>query len=447
MAEIKTIYICSKCDSQFLKWQGRCSECGAWGSLEERKEAKEKKEELEVSPLNPLKLKEISERPFSRIKTGISEFDRVLGNGIVPGSLILLGGDPGIGKSTLILQIAARVARTSSTLYISAEESLEQIKIRADRLKIDSENLFFLSETNLEKIVSTIKTKKPSLAIIDSIQTIYKREIFSTPGSIPQVRTATGELMILAKSLNIPIILIGHLTKEGDLAGPKSLEHLVDVVLYLEGERFKTLRILRGTKNRFGSTFETGIFEMTNKGLSEVLDPSGIFLEEKKEALPGESISVICQGSRIFLLEIQALCSKTVFGYPKRTGLGIDWNRLQLLIAVLTQKTKINLLNQDVYLNVINGFKIAEPAADLAICLAIASSFLKKACPSYLASFGEIALSGELRKVSFSKERILQAQKLGFKKILSPVGEKISLKGIEILQAKTINETIRLIFF
>lgn len=454
MPELKKIFVCSKCDSQFLKWQGQCSECNNWGTLEEKIAAKKKEEEKEISSsLIPLKLEEISQKPFFRIKTEISEFDRVMGNGIVPGSLILIGGDPGIGKSTLVLQIASQIAKTKSVLYISGEESLEQIKLRAERLEIKkqnsssvSENLSFLSETNLNQIIATIKEKKPNLAIIDSIQTIYQEEISIIPGSISQVKISASQLATLAKTLNIPIIIVGHVTKEGDVAGPKTLEHLVDVVLYLEGERFQTLRILRGSKNRFGSTFETGVFEMQEKGLFEVLNPSSVFLKEKKETLAGESISVTSQGSRFFLLEIQGLCSRTTFGYPRRTVSGFDWNRLQLLIAVLTQKTKINLINQDVYLNIVGGLKIEESALDLTICLALASAYLKKPCPSQFISLGEVALSGELRNVPFLEKRILQAKKLGFKNFLVPSRENISLKDVKILKAKTIDEAIKIVF-
>jgi DNA repair protein RadA/Sms len=482
----QTIYECSKCGAQFLKWAGRCLECGAWGSLEEIKNEKLKIKNFEKIPAGKvINFNEVAGKDFDRIKTGIGEFDRVLGGGIVPGSLILLGGEPGIGKSTLIAQIATQVAgntrmlgelstpqieakntpqatppnaepgvncrwspkatqrKAASTLYVSGEESAEQVKMRLDRLSLNAISLQFLGETNIETICATIEKMKPSLAIIDSIQTMATTELPSEAGSVNQVRACTVKLLEVAKKHNIPIFIIGHVTKEGQVAGPKTLEHLVDTVLYLEGDRFHSYRLLRTVKNRFGSTDEVGIFEMTSQGLIEVKNPSAIFLEERDENIAGSSITCVVEGSRPLLVEIQALVSRTYFGYPVRRASGFDLNRLQLLIAVLSKRAGINLGNYDVHLNVAGGYKIAEPACDLAVALAIASAFKNKPLPKEMIVLGEIGLGGELRTISQIEKRIIEAEKLGFKTVIAPNFKQQINSKIDILKVKNLTEALK----
>lgn len=403
-----SIYLCNNCGNEFSVWAGKCSACGEWNSLVEIKEGATKSKS--ATPVEISNLSDIVIGDGFRIKTGISEFDRVLGGGIVPGSVILLGGEPGVGKSTLILQVADKV---SSTFYVSAEESSTQIKLRADRLKISGE-IKIASEANIDNVLASVSKIKPGLLIIDSIQTIFTDAYNSTPGSIVQVRECGMILQQYAKAHDIPIIIIGHVTKEGNLAGPRILEHLVDVVLYLEGDRFSDARLLRGTKNRFGATNEVGIFSMQGKGMVEVSNPSELFLSERQEG-PGSVVTVALEGTRPLLVEIQALAVPTNFGYPKRTSSGFDLNRLNLLAAVITKKTSINLSNHDIYLNVIGGIKLNEPAADLAVCSAIISSFINKSLPQDLCVFGEVGLLGEVRKVVRQKDRAKEAISLGYK--------------------------------
>jgi len=403
-----TVYLCNNCGNEFSVWAGKCSACGEWNSLVEMKESSAKSEHSE--PLEIVSLSDIVIGEGFRVKTGITEFDRVLGGGIVPGSVILLGGEPGVGKSTLILQVADSV---SSTIYVSAEESSAQIKIRADRLGISGQ-IKIVSEPNIEKVLANVSKLKPGLLIIDSIQTVFTDTYNSTPGSIVQVRECGMLLQQYAKTHNIPIIIIGHVTKEGNLAGPRILEHLVDVVLYLEGDRFSDARLLRGTKNRFGATNEVGIFSMQEKGMAEINNPSEMFLSESKPS-PGSCITVTLEGTRPILIEIQALAIPTHFGYPKRTSSGFDLNRLNLLAAVISKKTNINLANHDIYLNVIGGIKLSEPAVDLAVCCAIISSIANKSLPKNICVFGEVGLLGEIRKVSRQKDREKEAIALGYK--------------------------------
>ena len=403
-----TIYLCNSCGNEFSVWAGRCSACGEWNSLVEIKNAMADSvshKSAEVSNLSDIVLAN-----DYRIVTGIGEFDRVLGGGLVPGSVVLLGGEPGVGKSTLILQVAEKV---KSTLYISAEESISQIKLRADRLNISSE-MKLASEANIENVLSSVSKIKPDLLIVDSIQTVFTNTYNSTPGSLVQVRECGMILQQYAKANNIPIIIIGHVTKEGNLAGPRILEHLVDVVLYLEGDRFTDARILRGTKNRFGATNEVGIFSMQEEGMVEITNPSLMFLSESKPS-PGSCITATLEGTRPILIEIQALAMPTHFGYPKRTSSGFDLNRLNLLAAVISKKTDMNLSNHDIYLNVIGGIKLNEPAVDLAVCAAIISSFTNKSLPKGACVFGEVGLLGEVRKVSRYKDRSKEATSLGYK--------------------------------
>ncbi|PKL72324.1 DNA repair protein RadA [Candidatus Kuenenbacteria bacterium HGW-Kuenenbacteria-1] len=462
--KIETIYVCSKCEAQFSKWVGRCNECGTWGSVEvQNSKLKIKSLNSEMPIGKVVDFEKIEKKEMIRIKTGIEEFDRVLGGGIVPGSLILLGGEPGIGKSTLVLQLVDKIGNQklktcnefvesienqklkieNCILYVSGEESAEQIKLRMDRLDIQSKALQFLGETDIEIICATIEKHKPQIVIIDSIQTMSFSELPSEAGSINQVRVCTVKLLEVAKKNNISIFIVGHVTKEGVVAGPKTLEHLVDTVLYLEGDQFHLFRLLRTAKNRFGSTNEVGVFEMKEKGLIEVQNPSKEFLSQRTKAETGSIVTSTMEGSRAFLIEVQALVSKTVFGYPQRRASGFDLNRLQLLATVLTRRCKCNLGNQDVYLNIAGGIKIEEPAIDLAVCLAIVSAFKNKPIDSNLVAFGEVGLGGEIRNVGQIDKRIIEAKKLGFKKIIIPqTNTKFSDQDIQIISVKNLNEAI-----
>ncbi len=446
MAKIKTQFICGSCGAIYDRWQGKCVQCNEWNTLTETQTSVSKKSSVRSSILlsKPELLGKESDN-ITRIATGIGEFDRVVGSGIVPGSLILLGGDPGIGKSTLILQVASRVASNNKVLYVSGEESSSQVSLRASRLGLHPNNLFVLAETNVEAVIDQIKSEKPSFVVIDSIQTIYSDDVMSTSGSVGQVSLCAQKLMNLAKSEHIAIVLIGHVTKEGNLAGPRLLEHLVDVVLYLEGERYGGFRVLRGIKNRFGSTNETGIFEMKKSGMEEVENPSEILLSERLKSASGTAIFATMEGTRPLLVEIQALTSITSFGYPKRTASGMDLNRLNLLIAVLIKRAGINLTNQDVFINIVGGMAIREPAIDLAVALAITSTYKNKAIKADMAVFGEIGLAGEIRNVDNVEERIKEIEKLGFKSVLIPKSSKISeIKNgkIKIIRVSSLKEAI-----
>ena len=417
----QTIFVCSSCGEEYLKWQGKCENCGEWNTLKEFKSPKTKFQTFGAVPSAALAIEEIKISNFKRISTTLGEFDRVLGGeeknkGIVPGSVILLSGDPGIGKSTLLLEVAARL---DDVLYISGEESAEQIKLRFDRLGLKSKRMKLFSEIDLGAISETINNEKPKIVIVDSIQTIYSNEFPSTPGSLVQVRECALRLQQLAKTTHTPVILVGHVTKEGTVAGPRTLEHLVDVVLYLEGERFHNNRILRGEKNRFGATEEIGIFEMTENGLKEVLNPSKLFLEERSQNIPGNVVTATIEGTRALLVEVQALTAPTTFGYPQRKASGFDLNRLQLLLAVLQKRAGINLSNQDVFINVVGGIKVKEPAVDLAVALAVASAFADKPISKNVCAFGEVGLSGEIRKVSLESRRMAEAKRLGFTKFIN----------------------------
>ncbi|AKM81924.1 TPA: DNA repair protein RadA [Candidatus Berkelbacteria bacterium] len=407
------IFVCDDCGDEFAKWQGKCPNCGAWNTLKEFKTQRQKTKPLE--DLEVVKLSEVKSENFQRISTSFIEVDRVLGGGLVPGSLILLGGEPGIGKSTLLLQLAEKM---SGTFYVSGEESAEQIKMRADRLKLGSKEINFIAETDVDSIISTLLKQKPSLVIIDSVQTMYSENFPSTAGSIVQVRETALRLQKYAKENHVPVVLVGHVTKDGTVAGPKTLEHMVDVVLYLEGERFHDLRILRTTKNRFGATDEIGIFEITGLGLKEVSNPSKVFLAEESANLPGSVITVTVEGTRPLLVEIQALVSESSFGYPKRTASGFDLNRLQLIVAILVNRGGLNLNSTDVYLNVAGGFRLKEPAADLAVAIAIASAYKNKNVEKNTVFFGELGLGGEVRPVNFESKRLSEAKRLGYKQTI-----------------------------
>ncbi len=448
MVKLKKIYVCTNCDAQFPSWLGRCAECGAWNTVEESVGGGEGRATVDHKASKPQSISKVSNEESTPLSTGLTEFDRVVGGGIVPGSVVLLGGDPGIGKSTLIMQVCASFLDTNpkkEILYVSGEESLGQIKMRADRIGMNGKTIEFMTETNLEYIISVIEKKKLALVIVDSIQTMHTDDSPGAAGSISQVRSSASKLLEIAKRYNIAVLLIGHVTKDGAVAGPKTLEHLVDAVLYLEGDRYQTFRILRGVKNRFGSTNETGIFEMKEGGLVEVTDPSGIFLQERTTDVSGSVIGVTVEGKRPFLVEVQALTTPTPFGYPKRTASGVDLNRLALLIAVLSKRAQLDLFSQDVFVNIVGGFKIKEPAVDLAVCLAVASAFINKPINAKIAAIGEVGLAGDIRPVSSLNERVHEAAKLGFTEIVVPklANGKINGNGkAKLIQVSTLSEAI-----
>jgi DNA repair protein RadA/Sms len=445
MSKTNKTYTCQKCGAEYLRWMGKCESCGEWNSVVE--EVKQINENIRIKSegriLKPQSIIDIEAKKFSKRKSGINEFDRVIGGGIVSGAVILLGGDPGIGKSTIALQVSNQLSEISNnnTLYISGEESANQVKMRAERLSTLSPGLQFLSETNIDNIIATVNDTNPGLIILDSIQTVYSNDFDSAAGSVVQVRESANRLIRCAKENNIPVILIGHVTKGGEVAGPKTLEHLVDTVLYLEGDRFHNFRILRATKNRFGSTSEIGVFEMKGDGFVEIKNPSQLFLKERKLEVPGTCVAALLEGSRTFLIEIQALTSYTNFGYPKRTASGFDLNRLQLLAAVLSKRANLKLDNQDIYINAAGGMKIKEPGADLACSLALASVYLNKIVNPSVVAIGEVGLTGEVRTVSQIEKRIGEAFNLGFKKVLVPEVDVKSNKG-EVIKVGTVKEAI-----
>ncbi|MCX6740102.1 MAG: DNA repair protein RadA [Candidatus Parcubacteria bacterium] len=439
----QTIFSCTKCGAQHPKWTGRCLTCGAWGTIsEETENEKIQMTHIKVDTSQLVDFNIAQTTKFERLITGFDEFDRVLGGGIVSGSLLLLGGEPGIGKSTIVLQICQQLK--AHILYVSGEESASQIKMRVDRLNLNFANLKFLAENNIEKIVGFALEEKPNLIIIDSIQTLYSTELPSEAGSINQVRICTVKLLEIAKKYNISILLIGHVTKDGQVAGPKSLEHLVDAVLYLEASTGNDFRLLRCAKNRFGSTQEIGIFSMTNNGLEEVKNPSELFLPQNQEPASGSALTCVMEGSRPFLIEVQALVTKTMFGYPQRKSAGYDLNRLQMLIAVLIKRTQVPLLNQDVFLNITGGLKITETGADLAVCLAIVSSLKNIIIPDRTSIIGEVGLGGEIRPVYQLEKRVEESLKMNFKKILIP-NSKIKLERKELIVVKNLEEAIKAI--
>ena len=393
-----------------------------------------------------MQLNQVIGKEDSRVSSGFDELDRVLGGGLVNGSLVLLGGEPGIGKSTLILQICDKVKGEGKVLYVSGEESAEQIKIRADRLGINSPDLMFLGETDMDVIQTAILDMNPKLVIIDSIQTMYSDEITSAPGTVSQVREITARIMKLCKTNGITTIIIGHVTKEGNIAGPRVLEHMVDTVLYLEGERYFSYRILRGVKNRFGSTNEVGMFEMQNEGMVEISNPSAVLISEREDNPAGSVIVASMEGTRPLLIELQALTTPSIFGMPRRNANGIDYNRLTLLMAVLEKKASFNLSNQDAYINVVSGMKITEPAVDLGIIAAVASSFKNLSIPNDIVVMGEVGLTGEIRTVNLIEKRLKEAEKLGFKKCIIPESNKKLLKDeykLDIIGVKNINEAMK----
>lgn len=451
-----TIFYCQSCGYESAKWMGQCPGCREWNTFVEETVSKDEiknsagvlkrsGKEAEVSVLSEIKIAE-----ESKVLTGIGELDRVLGGGIVQGSLTLVGGDPGIGKSTLLLQMCRNLSNAGhQVLYISGEESKVQIKMRAERIGAFGNNMFLLCETDLDTITGVIKAKKPGIVVIDSIQTMYNPEISSASGSVSQVRESTNVFMQLAKGLGISIFIVGHVTKEGTVAGPRVLEHMVDTVLYFEGDRHASYRILRGVKNRFGSTNEIGVFEMSEKGLMEVLNPSEFLLEGRPENASGSVASCTMEGTRPLLMEIQALVCGTNFGIPRRQTIGTDFNRVNLLMAVLEKRSGVLLANCDAYVNITGGIRISEPAIDLGIVLAVVSSFRNRPISPRTAVFGEVGLSGEVRSVSMAKQRVLEAQKLGFETCIVPKSNEDDCKKavkIKVRGVKNIQEAIDFLF-
>lgn len=420
MAKLKTSYVCTNCGYESLKWLGRCPECGAWSSFTEEvvETSKNKPGTVKKSGFAVSKLGDITAHEEERILTNINEFDRVLGGGLMPGSIILIGGDPGIGKSTLVMQAAAKISQ--KVLYVTGEESARQIKLRASRLGVGSENFYVQAETDLDNIVYAMQDLSPSVVIVDSIQTVYRSSLDNAPGTITQIRECTQQLMQTAKTSQQIVILIGHVTKEGAIAGPKVLEHVVDTVLQFEGERHHSYRILRAQKNRFGSTNEIGIFEMHDNGLTEVKNPSEIFLSERDHRTTGSAVTSSMEGTRPILLEVQALVTPSNYGNPQRVATGFDFRRLSILLAVLERRASIRLSSHNVFLNMAGGVKIDEPAVDLAVCCSIASSLLDKNVDSDFVLVGEVGLGGEVRSVSNIEKRIQEAEKLGFGHIIIP---------------------------
>ena len=447
MAKPSTVFVCSNCGNESSKWFGRCPACNEWNTCyEEKINLKSSGKSASKKTATTVKLDDVKKQDIVRTKTGFDELDRVLGGGLVKGSLTLLGGEPGIGKSTLILQICDKIKGEGQVLYVSGEESAQQIKIRADRLGIKNNDIVFLGETDIDVIEDAILKTNPKLVIIDSIQTMYSDEITSGPGSVSQVREITARIMKMCKQEEITTIIIGHVTKDGNIAGPRVLEHMVDTVLYLEGERYFAYRILRGVKNRFGSTNEIGMFEMNDIGMCEISNPSSVLLSEKNENIAGSIVVASIEGTRPILVELQALTSTSVFGMPRRTANGIDYNRLTLLIAVLEKRTGLPLGNQDVYLNIVGGIKINEPALDLGIILAVSSSFKNIPIPNDVIAIGEVGLTGEVRSVNQIEKRIKEAEKLGFKKCIIPESNKKLLKDtykLDIICVQNIIEAMR----
>ncbi len=451
MAKVRTSYICQQCGAASPAYLGKCPGCGAWNSMvetiEERRAAPA--ERARRNSEKPQPLSSLGASGVSRIPVPISELDRVLGGGLVPGTLVLIGGDPGIGKSTLVLQAAAGLGTAAApVLYVSAEESAHQIRLRAERLGVQNAHVHILSATDLDAILATATEEEPALLIVDSIQTVTVDDIASSAGSVSQVRECTSRLMQWGKSRNVPVFIIGHVTKEGTIAGPRVLEHMVDAVLYLEGERYGHFRVLRAVKNRFGSTDEVGVFEMAEEGLREVRNPSAAFLEERNSRTSGSSVAVTVEGSRPILVEVQALATTSAFGLPRRNANGLDTGRLQLLVAVLQKRVGLGLGNQDIYANVVGGIRIGEPAADLAVALAVASSFKDQVIDPELVAIGEVGLGGELRAVSQIERRVSEAQRLGFSKAIIPASAArkgtTDVAGMRVLRADTVGEAIEI---
>jgi len=443
----KTLFTCQKCGFQSPKWLGKCPDCNSWNSLAEEIQVKGPSHIVpSTGPgASPVSFTEITGTAEMRLSCGIAEFDRVLGGGLVAGSLILIGGNPGIGKSTLLLQAMDLVGKSSGTvLYVSGEESARQIHLRGARMGVTAKSLYILAETSLEKIVTQIQKVKPDVVVVDSIQTIFTAALESAPGSVSQVRESAGRLMMVAKGSGIPVILVGHVTKDGSIAGPRVLEHMVDTVLYFEGDIGHPFRILRAVKNRFGSTNEIGVFEMTDGGLVEVRNPSELFLAERPIGVSGSVVVATVEGSRPLLVEMQALVTGSPLGMPRRTTIGVDHNRLSLLVAVLEKKVGLSLAGQDIFLNVAGGVRLNEPAADLGMTVAVASSHLDKGVDPHTLVLGEVGLAGEVRGITQPETRIKEAAKFGFRSCILPSGniKQLKIKGMELVGVRTVEEAL-----
>lgn len=453
MAKPRTKYVCQQCGLESASYYGRCPDCGAWGSLVETIEARPATTATtrgvarSVTAVQPQPLSAVPSASLKRRPLPTEEFSRVLGGGVVPGSLVLVGGDPGIGKSTLLLQAAAELsAGGEAVLYVTAEESAQQVKLRAERVGAGIDHLYVLSETNIDDVIAAAEQLGPVVVIVDSIQTVFTPEISSAAGSVSQVRECTSRLVAYAKPRDVAIFIVGHVTKEGSIAGPRVLEHMVDAVLYLEGDRFHQYRILRAVKNRFGSTDEVGVFEMVERGMREVRNPSEAFLEERPGNAAGSTVVVTMEGTRPILVEVQGLTSASAFGNARRTANGVDLSRIQMLVAVLTKRVGLSLADQDVFVNVVGGMKLGEPAADLGVALAIASSYRESRVDPRLVAIGEVGLAGELRSVSQLERRLQEAAKLGFNKAVIPAALGRGLvrppAGLELIRASTLDEAI-----
>ena len=454
MAKTKTAYVCTECGYDSPKWYGKCPSCGSWNTMAEEliREEKQGKQLNILTPgggNRPVRLREIAGTEDARFSTGIGELDRVLGGGMVKGSLVLVSGAPGIGKSTLLLQACKSLCESSCVLYVTGEESLSQIKMRADRLGIDGDNLLICAETQIDQILLAAMQMKPAVMIVDSIQTMLNTELQSAPGSITQVRECTMQLLQFAKTNTVSVILVGHVNKDGGIAGPKVLEHMVDAVLNFEGDRHASYRLLRATKNRFGSTNEIGMFEMTHLGLDEVQNPSAALLSGRPENAHGSCVVATLEGTRPILAEIQGLVTKSAYGSARRTAAGIDYNRAVLLLAILDKRAGMLLGAYDTYINVVGGMDLDEPAVDLAVLLAIASSYLERSIPQDLAAFGEVGLSGEVRAVTGAAQRIAELKRLGFRICILPEDNMTGLRqieGIRLIPVKNVQSAIRQCF-
>ena len=445
MPKSRTKFVCDRCGAESLKWMGRCPECGEWNTLVEMVEAPATgRAAVSKSGVAPVSLRDIPSVGMDRVRVPIGELDRVLGGGVVPGSLVLVGGDPGIGKSTLLLQLSSAMAdQVGVVLYVSGEESIQQVKMRADRLGLKNANLYLLSEGNLDRVIEHVGQLSPAMVIIDSIQSVFVEDLPSTAGSVNQLRECTARLLQLAKGSGIPVFLVGHVTKEGAIAGPKLLEHMVDAVLYLEGERFHAYRLLRSVKNRFGSTHEVGVFEMHEEGMLEVPNPSVAFLADRTLMRSGSTVVVTVEGTRALLAEIQALTSFSPSHMPRRTANGVELGRVLLLTAVLSKRMGLKLYDQDVYVNVVGGLRIDEPAADLGVALAIVSSLRDSPIDPELAVVGEVGLSGEVRTVGHLEQRLREAAKLGFKRCLVPQSARLPrIAELDLLAARSLEDAI-----
>jgi len=446
----RTVYSCQKCGYQSAKWLGKCPDCNSWNTLaEEVLPGRERSGELTAATTAPRPIVEVEAEPEDRFSCGIAELDRVLGGGIVAGSLVLIGGDPGIGKSTLMLQAMDRLSRRAGTvLYVSGEESARQTRMRGERLRVRAKELFILAENSLEKIVAHAHGMKPKAVVIDSIQTVFTAALESAPGTVSQVRESAGKLMMLAKGSGIPVFLVGHVTKDGSIAGPRVLEHMVDTVLYFEGDSGHPYRILRAIKNRYGSTNEIGVFQMNEEGLSEVANPSEFFLSERPLGVSGSVVSAAVEGSRPLLVELQALVTSSSYGVPRRTTIGVDHNRLALLVAVLEKKVGLSLAGQDIFLNVVGGVRLAEPATDLAMVAAVASSHLDRGIAPRTMVVGEVGLAGEVRAITQPETRVREAAKLGFTRCILPSGSAKQIRAgkLELIGVSSVAETLEHLF-